>query len=86
MSTGELVDVPGDVGPREAHLAALIVPFRSRTALEAEVLVLRHQLNVLRRGSPKRLAFSNVDRLVFVGLYRLVPAVLEALKIESRRR
>ena len=60
---------------------ALIVPFRSRTALEAEVLVLRHQLNVLRRGSPKRLAFSNVDRLVFVGLYRLVPAVLEALKI-----
>jgi len=29
--------------------------FRSRAALEAEILVLRHQLNVLRRKSPGRL-------------------------------
>src|SRR5260221_2816020 len=36
---------------------ALIGLFRSRAALEAEILVLRHQLNVLRRKSPKRLAF-----------------------------
>jgi transposase InsO family protein len=55
--------------------------FRSRAALQAEVLVLRHQLNVLRRKAPKRLAFSSVDRLVFAGLYRLAPGVLEALKI-----
>jgi transposase InsO family protein len=55
--------------------------FRSRAALQAEVLVLRHQLNVLRRRAPKRLAFSTVDRLVFAGLYRLAPGVLEALKI-----
>src|SRR5215471_15628096 len=47
---------------------ALIGPFRSRAALEAEILVLRHQLNVLRRKSPKRLAFGNIDRLVFVSL------------------
>jgi hypothetical protein len=60
---------------------ALIGLFRSRAALEAEILVLRHQLNVLRRKSPKRLAFSNVDRLVFAGLYRLAPGVLDALKI-----
>src|SRR5258708_10738242 len=60
---------------------ALMELFRSRTALEAEILVLRHQLNVLRRKSPKRLAFGNVDRLVFAGLYRLAPGVLEALKI-----
>ena len=39
--------------------------FRSRAALEAEILVLRHQLNVLRRKSPGRLAFSSIDRLVF---------------------
>src|SRR5437870_6255807 len=44
---------------------ALIGPFRPRAALQAEILVLRHQLNVLRRKSPKRLAFGNVDRLVF---------------------
>ena len=60
---------------------ALIGLFRSRTALEVEILVLRHQLNVLRRKSPKRVAFSNIDRLVFAGLYRMVPEVLDALKI-----
>src|SRR5499427_2148602 len=60
---------------------ALIGPFRSRAALEAEILALRHQLNVLRRKSPKRLAFGNIDRLVFVSLYRVAPGVLDALKI-----
>ena len=60
---------------------ALIGLFRSRAALEAEILVLRHQLNVLRRKSPKRLAFGNIDRLVFTGLYRVAPGVLDALKI-----
>jgi hypothetical protein len=60
---------------------ALIRLFRSRVALEAETLVLRQQLNVLRRKCPKRLAFSNVDRIVFAGLYRVAPGVLDALKI-----
>ena len=52
-----------------------------RASREAEILTLRHQLNVLRRKSPKRLAFSNLDRLVFAGLYRLVPRVVNALVI-----
>ncbi len=43
--------------------------------------VLRHQLNVVRRKSPKRVALSSIDRLLLVGLYRLVPGVLDALKI-----
>jgi hypothetical protein len=60
---------------------ALIGPFRPRAALQAEILVVRHQLNVLRRKSPKRLAFGNVDRLVFTALYRMAPGVLDALKI-----
>ncbi len=60
---------------------ALIGLFRSRAALEAEFLVLRHQLNMLRRKSPKRLAFGNIDRLVFTALYRAAPGVLDALKI-----
>jgi hypothetical protein len=60
---------------------ALIGIFRPRAALQAENLVLRHQLNVLRRKSPKRLAFGNADRLVFTALYRVAPGVLDALKI-----
>ena len=59
----------------------LIGLFRSRAALEAEILLLRHQLNILRRATPKRVALGSIDRLVFVGLYRLAPGVLEALKI-----
>ena len=55
--------------------------FRSRTSLEAEIVALRHQLNVLRRKSPKRLAFSNFDRLIFTSLYRIAPNVLNALVI-----
>jgi hypothetical protein len=60
---------------------ALIGLFRSRASLHVEILTLRHQLNVLRRKSPQRLTFSSIDRLVFTGLYRLAPDVLDALKI-----
>src|SRR5262249_48376533 len=60
---------------------ALIGLSRSCAALEAEILVLRPHLSVLRRKSPKRLAFGNIDRLVFAGLYGLAPGVLDALKI-----
>jgi hypothetical protein len=41
---------------------AVIDLFRSRASLEAEILILHHQLNVLRRGSPQRFAFSDFDR------------------------
>lgn len=60
---------------------ALTGLFRSRARLEAEILVLRHQLNVLGRKAPKRAAFNSIDRLVFAGLHRLAPGVLDALKI-----
>jgi hypothetical protein len=60
---------------------ALIGLFRSRASLQAEILTLRHQLNVLRRKYPQRLTFGSIDRLVFAGLYRLAPGVLDALKI-----
>lgn len=43
--------------------------------------MLRQQLNVLRRISTKRLTFRNIDRLVFGGLYRFAPSVLNALTI-----
>jgi hypothetical protein len=55
--------------------------FRPQASLQAEILVLRHQLNVLRRKSPARVAFSGFDRMVFAGLYALSPNVLKALQI-----
>src|SRR5882724_2832423 len=59
--------------------SALVLLFRSRASLAAEILVLRHQINILRRHSPKRQTFSAMDRLIFAGLYRLAPTVLNAL-------
>ncbi|WMT79619.1 hypothetical protein [Bradyrhizobium sp. Ash2021] len=43
--------------------------------------MLRHQLNILRRSSPKRPILGRIDRFVFVGLYGLAPSVLSALAI-----
>src|ERR1700678_2412772 len=60
---------------------ALVGAFRSRAALEAENTILRQQLNVWRRQSPKRPTFGMLDRLIFAGLYRLAPKVLGALAI-----
>ena len=61
--------------------SALVLLFRSRTSLAAEILVLRHQINILRRHSPKRQTFSAMDRLIFAGLYRSAPSVLHALAV-----
>jgi transposase InsO family protein len=55
--------------------------FRPRAKLEAEILVLRQQINVLRRSAPKRPRLSGIDRLIFVGLFRLFPDVGGALTI-----
>ncbi|WP_373503664.1 integrase core domain-containing protein [Aestuariivirga sp.] len=55
--------------------------FRPRVDREAEIIALRHQLNVLRRMKPERLVFSNRDRFFFVWLYRLAPGILNALSI-----
>jgi hypothetical protein len=59
----------------------LVLSFRSRATLDAEILTLRHQLNIQRRHLPKRLTFNATDRLIFAGLYRLVPSILNALTI-----
>src|SRR5262249_680928 len=61
--------------------SVLALLFRSRASLEAEILILCHQLNIQRRHLPKRLTLSVMDRLIFVGLYRLVPSALNALTI-----
>ena len=62
-------------------LAILASLFKSRPELEAENLVLRQQINVLRRRMPKRPALTNIDRLLFVWLYRWFPSTIGALAI-----
>src|ERR1035437_1308532 len=62
-------------------LGVLASLFRSRAKLEAENLVLRQQINVLRRRMPKRPDLNNTDRLLLVWLYRWFPCVLGAIAI-----
>jgi hypothetical protein len=54
---------------------------KSRARLEAEILVLRQQVIVLSRKSPLRVRLRNIDRLVFVWLYRLFPSLLNAITV-----
>jgi hypothetical protein len=56
--------------------------FKSPQRLEAEILVLRHQLNVLQQRTPRRvLRLRWVDRALFIWLYRRRPCILEAITI-----
>src|SRR3982074_1266435 len=59
----------------------LVSPFKIRVRLEAEIALLRHQLNVLRRQAPLKPRLTVADRLVFVWLYHLFPAGLNAVRI-----
>src|SRR6266404_3344332 len=54
---------------------------QSRVALEVEILVLRQQINVLRRANPKKLPFISIDRLILGGVCRLFPKMYDALAI-----
>jgi len=55
--------------------------FQTRERLKAEIIVLRHQLNILRRHAPKRPRVSGSDRAIFVWLYRLFPRLADAIRI-----
>jgi hypothetical protein len=56
--------------------------FKSQQRLEAEILVLRHQLNVLRQHTPRRrLHLRWADRALFIWLYRRYPRILDAITI-----
>jgi hypothetical protein len=45
-------------------LHVLALPFKSQTRLEAEIVFLRHQLNLLRRRLPARPRLTPADRLL----------------------
>ena len=62
-------------------LHVLVSPFRTRARLEAEIVMLRHQLNVLRRRVPSKPKLAVADRLLFVWLHRLFPSLLNAITI-----
>jgi hypothetical protein len=59
------------------HILASL--FKSKATLEAEILVLRQQLNVLRRQVSKRPQLNNTDRVLLVWLYRWFPSVIGAI-------
>ena len=56
--------------------------FKPRPRLEAEILILRHQLNVLQQRTPRRrLHLRWIDRALFIWLYRRYPRILDAMSI-----
>jgi hypothetical protein len=62
-------------------LHVLAAPLRTQAQLEAEVTLLRHQLNVLRRQAPSKPRLTAVDRLLLVWLWRLFPSLRRAITI-----
>jgi transposase InsO family protein len=55
--------------------------FKSRPQLEVEIVILRHQLNLLQPRAPHRPHLRWVDRALFIWLYRRCPRVLRAITI-----
>jgi hypothetical protein len=55
--------------------------FKSRRRLEAENVLLRHQLNVALRRAPARLRLQGIDRALLVGLVRLWPDLVDAIRM-----
>jgi hypothetical protein len=66
-----------------ALLLQLLLAIRSRLTgeqrLEAENLILRQQLVILRRKSRSRVRLWNIDRLLMLWLYRLYPSLLDTI-------
>jgi len=71
--------------PMAAFLTQLLLALRSwfprRVRIEAENLILRQQLVVLRRKPPRRARLWNIARFLFVWSYRLYPSLLDAIII-----
>ena len=55
--------------------------FKSRSRLEAENLLLRHQLNVALRQAPPRLRLRGGDRAFLVWMIRLWPNLIDAVQV-----
>src|SRR5262249_16040634 len=64
-----------------AFFALLTSSLRTRAALQAEILALRHQLAVLQANAPRRLRLKRSDRVLWVLLSRLFPGWRQCLRI-----
>jgi putative transposase len=64
-----------------ALFAFVASSFRTRTALQAEILALRHQLAVFQKNAPRRLRFQRSDRLLWVLLSRWWPGGRRSLHV-----
>jgi hypothetical protein len=62
-------------------LAVLASPFKSKSRLEAENTILRHQLIVLQRRVRGRTQPTNNDRWFLVQMYRCFPSILKVVTI-----
>lgn len=67
-------------------LAVLASPFKSKSRLEAENAVLRHQLVVLRRKVKGRVRLTNSDRWFLVQLYRWPRRFCRSSRLFNLRR
>jgi len=55
--------------------------FKSRCRLEAENLLLRHQLTIALRRKPLRLRLRRSDRVLLVFMTRLWPSLLDGVQV-----
>jgi hypothetical protein len=55
--------------------------FRSRARLEAEILLLWHQLNLALRHAPPRFRLRGGDRAFMVWMVRLWPSLLDVVQV-----
>jgi hypothetical protein len=69
------------IGLFSLFLALVAAPFKSKSRLEAENAVLRHQLIGLRRKVRGRVRLTNNDRWFLIQLYRWFPSILNVLTI-----
>jgi hypothetical protein len=65
------------------HALGMLVAdlFKSRRRLEAENLLLRHQLNIALRRAPPRLRLLGSDRALLTWMMRLWPSLLDAVQV-----
>ena len=55
--------------------------FKSRSRLEAENFLLRHQLAIATREAPPRLRLRGSDRALLIWMTRLWPNLLDAVQV-----